>query len=145
MNAEKQQIAIASKLPKLFVIHKPIHDPFGYYRENGHGYTTLDQAWRVTEDVARKHITGPAYENEPDRVVMEPAPIPDYLNDLNAVHEVEKIYASTQYFYELQTVCGMPRGLVLYDIESIKHIITATAAQRAEALLRAMGLWEDEQ
>ena len=99
--------------------------------------------------IGEKVLPLPIY-NTMQMVIPGPQPgtwigdIPDYLNDLNAVHEVEKLFASTQYFYELQTVCGMPRGLVIYDIESIKHLIIASAAQRCEALLRTWGLWEDE-
>jgi len=51
MTPEQINAAIAEACGvKLFVIHKPIHNPFGYYRENAHGYTSnLAEAWKVTE------------------------------------------------------------------------------------------------
>lgn len=85
MEPTKQRIAIAEACGvRLFVLHKPIHDPFGYYRENACGYTgNITEAWRVTAEVARKYATGRS--DEPDRVIAKPAPAPDYLNDLNAI------------------------------------------------------------
>jgi hypothetical protein len=58
--------------------------------------------------------------------------IPDYLNDLNAMHEAEKVLVSLQwvsYLKRLQTLCD----------ESVTWPIHATAAQRAEAFLRTIG------
>ena len=57
---------------------------------------------------------------------------PDYLNDLNAMHEAEKVLTDKQ--------------AILYD--SILDLISGwtfhrTAAQRAEAFLRTIGKWED--
>lgn len=62
---------------------------------------------------------------------------PDYLSDLNAMHKAEKeFYGSDEdweeYFSILSAIC---RG----DSEAAH----ATAAQRAEAFLRATGKWED--
>lgn len=66
-------------------------------------------------------------------------PLPDYLNDLNAMHEAEKVLMQAQdYDYRTETlpkVCGDSSGLIA---------LTATAAQRAEAFLRTIGKWEDD-
>ena len=63
---------------------------------------------------------------------------PDYLGDLNAMHEAEKMLTQAQdYHYRasmLNAVCKDGSGLTA---------ITATAAQRAEAFLRMVGKWED--
>jgi len=67
---------------------------------------------------------------------------PNYLIDLNAMHEAEGTLdwdeqASTQadeYRMALTTVCGHDRDLI--------HV--ATAAKRAEAFLKTIGKWEDE-
>ena len=62
--------------------------------------------------------------------------IPDYLNDLNAMHEAEKVLVRLQwvsYLRRLQTLCD----------ESVSWPIHATAAQRAEAFLRTIGKWEE--
>jgi hypothetical protein len=71
--------------------------------------------------------------------------IPDYLNDLNAMHEAEKTLDPKgndgKYEYWLRTVCQIP------ERESAKgrYFYRATAAQRAESFLRALGLWKDEE
>ena len=60
--------------------------------------------------------------------------IPDYLNDLNAIHEAEKVLNPSQeqlYFEKLHEVSG---SLAFYR---------ATAAQRAEAFLKTLNLWEE--
>lgn len=61
--------------------------------------------------------------------------IPDYLNDLNAMHEAEKVLTWKQqvvYRTMLQKLC-----VTLTDA----HM--ATAAQRAEAFLRVHNLWRE--
>jgi len=59
-------------------------------------------------------------------------PVPDYLNDLNSMHEAEKsVYAldmKHKYFKELFVIA-----------EDMWH---ATAAQRAEAFLKTLDKWE---
>ena len=64
--------------------------------------------------------------------VTEPS---DYLNDLNAMHEAEKHLGLKydQWTRELRAICERDR----------RCIESATAAQRAEAFLRAIGKWED--
>ena len=59
-------------------------------------------------------------------------PIPDYLNDLNAMHEAEKVLNNEQwvaYGRELNRLGVFP-------------MVHATASQRAEAFLRTLGIWE---
>ena len=67
------------------------------------------------------------------------APLPNYLNDLNAMHEAEKRLSREQldsYIFEMHEVIGHNH------IE--RYVVTAAAAQRAEAFLRTIGKWEDE-
>ncbi len=137
MSPEAQQIAIAEACgPRLFVIRKPIYAPFDFYRPNGNGYTgNINEAWKVTEDIARQHVCGS--KTTPDRVIMEPAPIPDYLSDLNAMYEAEEtlifksIYLATvpEWFGHLVKASG-----------NAPH---SKAYQRAEAVLRTIGKWEE--
>lgn len=83
--------------PRLFVIYKPIHGEWGYYREKGAGYTSRDKAWRVTEQEGAKYVTG--RKTDPDRVILHPAPQHDYINALESlglVHEAEKTLSYEQ-------------------------------------------------
>jgi hypothetical protein len=66
--------------------------------------------------------------------------LPDYIEDLNAMHEAEWAISSgemyAEYFEMLGVVCAA-------SIHANDPII-ATAAQRAEAFLRTIGKWEDD-
>jgi hypothetical protein len=68
--------------------------------------------------------------------------IPDYLNDLNAMHEAEKV---------IRNKPNKRNGQVYsYVYESILSTLTggdpiyATAAQRAEAFLKTLNLWAEQ-
>lgn len=62
--------------------------------------------------------------------------LPDYLNDLNAMHEVEKT---------LTDKAHEEFRLNLYDVigDDSRLIVSSTAAQRAEAFLLTIGKWEE--
>jgi hypothetical protein len=66
-------------------------------------------------------------------------PLPDYLNDLNSMHEAEQEilgnwadFSSRWHTYEqeLKRLCGLRR-----------HWLSATVSQRAEAFLKTLNLW----
>jgi hypothetical protein len=59
---------------------------------------------------------------------------PDYLNDLNAIHEAEKVLNNVQR--------ERYRTELVYSHAG--RDVFATAAQRAEAFLRTIGKWEDD-
>ena len=67
--------------------------------------------------------------------------IPNYCNDLNAMHEAEKVLTISQekeYFFSLKQIVG---DLIWY--RSTCQNYRATARQRAEAFLRTLGKLED--
>ena len=73
--------------------------------------------------------------------------VPDYLNDLNAMHEAEKVLQfSQQYEYasRLMQTMGLPRNDPDRSLEMIYKSIHATASQRAETFLRTIEKWKDE-
>ena len=64
-------------------------------------------------------------------------PIPDYLNDLNAMHEAEEqLKVSGNY----SGYIGHLKTIVSGGVALCVH---ATAAQRAEAFLRTLNKWEE--
>lgn len=70
--------------------------------------------------------------------------VPDYLHDLNAMHEAEKTLGDMQiknYVAILTNRSFVQDG----DITRIRcwEALHATAAQRAEAFLRVIGKWEE--
>ncbi len=95
--------------------------------------------------------------------------LPDYLSDLNAMHDAEKVlldgshsvrgssrpqdHAELRYIGKLSEIVGLRlREIVTKDnmathvsaspFENMK-LIQATASQRAEAFLRTLSLWDD--
>ena len=118
----------------------------------------------MSPDKQRIAIAGAIYgDNCSVKLVVNPQPehcrwgdklllTPDYLNDLNAMHEAEKVLTPTpdelefndgkyiEYCGELCRVCGWlkyEQTMFAWDV------IRATAAQRAEAFLRTIGKWEE--
>ena len=70
--------------------------------------------------------------------------LPDYLNDLNAMHESEKVLRNernTGYFQP--GGFGHYRGLLMSTLGHADSCIHATAGQRAEAFLRTLNKWGD--
>ncbi len=66
--------------------------------------------------------------------------VPDYLNDLNAMHEAEKVLTIEQHWTFMESI----REQIGFQKEFTWSLCHATAAQRAEALLKTLGLWIEE-
>lgn len=78
--------------------------------------------------------------------------LPDYLNDLNAMHEVELAMSADD-----KRMFGMELSVIVVDSmtangwksgdhttsDKAEWIWSATAAQRAKAFLRTIGKWDD--
>ncbi len=80
--------------------------------------------------------------------------LPDYLNDLNAMHEAwnecirGRASLEDAFTHYLAVACGFDedQGSITdpnLSVADIAVVSNATAAQRAEAFLRATGRWED--
>lgn len=80
-------------------------------------------------------------------------PVPNYLYDLNAMHEAEKFILSTdlyiQYVNYLFRSVGLNRTYYMgatpevFPADRQFAVFHATASQRAEAFIRTIGKWED--
>ena len=71
------------------------------------------------------------------------ATVPDYLNDLNAMHEAERyqnFHLESRLDPKAQDYRGELMKICLRDMSN--DIFSATAAQRAEAYLKTLNLWE---
>jgi hypothetical protein len=76
--------------------------------------------------------------------------LPDYCNDLNAIHEaIETLSVGEKSTYIMQlmdTCCEHPIGCVpdwTRDRQSLVRLTQATASQCAEAFLKTIDKWED--
>lgn len=65
--------------------------------------------------------------------------LPNYLNDLNAMHEAEKILNDDNSLHGLVFYCNTLMNIC----KTHRACVTATASQRAEAFLRTIGKWID--
>jgi hypothetical protein len=120
MNKEKQRIAIAEACG-----WKDIKDT---NHEDVNIESRSISCWSGLTGVPPKFIH---YENR--------IRIPDYLNDLNAMAEAEKVLQDDReaaFRGWLWLAHGQP--------ELRCAIVHATAAQRAEAFLKTIGKWEDD-
>ena len=71
--------------------------------------------------------------------------LPDYLNDLNACHEFEKVLDKMTGIHEPSV--GICTGNEVYEdmlLGMCDHPIRATAAQRCEAFLKTIGKWKND-
>jgi len=66
--------------------------------------------------------------------VIATDPLPDYFNDLNAAHAMEKAICDRRLSYYIELEREM-------DTVDSTLVISATAAQRAEAFGRTLNLW----
>lgn len=91
-------------------------------------------------------LTGIPPQNYPTRDRIS---IPNYLNNLDAMHAAEKVKEmlfDSEYSYWLAHISVRDRGLNEDSTELVdgyQMAITSTAAQRAEAFLRTLNLWQE--
>lgn len=81
--------------------------------------------------IVTKDQWGPLYRTQQGMV----RDCPDYLNDLNAMHQAEEILNEKQEHIMNDTLWDLMLGR--------KYLWHATAAQRAEAFLRTLGKWKE--
>lgn len=118
MTEKEQQIAIATVSGWRF-----IRDDGSYYAEGIHGIPPHKSANECNE-----------------------TSLPDYLNDLNAIHEVEKYLRNEQKGTMINNLCIVvtrDHDPELGPMTAITEAFFASASQRVEALLRTLGLWKD--
>lgn len=96
--------------------------------------------------IAEAHLgykpKGDHWQHCRDGSYRSPDKLPDYLNDLNAMHEAEKVLQESPEMWEHYTEELM--DIVVRDNPEdcfLRHI-SATSSQRAEAFLRTIGKWK---
>lgn len=79
-------------------------------------------------------------KHEPESMGRDYLDVPDYLNDLNAMHKAEKILKGKRLFFQYSLALS-----ALPQFQGNNHLNTfhATAEQRAEAFLKTLNLWEE--
>ncbi len=84
-----------------------------------------------------------------DGILFKSSGLPDYPNDLNAMHEAEKVftnlYAQQYSLFLHKLVMGTMDNFDIEgncNLECVSRVVRATARQRAEAFLRAFNLFK---
>jgi len=95
---------------------------------------------------ARYFDKGPWWRNAENCEVASINQLPDYLNDLNAMHEAEKILSNEQAFTMREhawSIASFKEGKCGHASrdEQGRNCYNATATQRAEAFLRTLNLY----
>jgi transposase len=120
--------------------------------------TEIEQRKAIAESIGWEWVKvweqeglDPVLRGHPPRHLGDPqwaAVVPFYPEDLDAMHDVVAAlqgFEVKKYVQELMEVCQEhPVGCVPdyhADLLSLARITQATAAQKAEAYLRALGLW----
>lgn len=143
MNLNKQRIAIAEACGWKFETGEKyiggtsicVTSPTG---KSANGY--VGKAYRSNDSISGWDSNDGVYFGIED-IFKHPnhvfGPVPDYINDLNAMHEAEKVLTEEQWtdYYDNLLDTTKP-SFVLRDITH------ATASQRAEAFLRTIGKWQ---
>ena len=75
-----------------------------------------------------------------DKIWLLPSDLPDYCNDLNAMHEAMKTLSEEQVEKVWETLCDM----IPINPHSFRNglVFDAPSKVRAEAFLRVIGKWE---
>jgi len=113
MKEEQQRIAIAEACPNLFDIHETY-------------------ASELSDGKLRKYMTYKGEGVSGDEI--------DPLSDLNAMHEAEKVLMPAQ--RRDYASCLHPRS-TFNHMDADFEVAHATAAQRAEAFLKTLNLWQE--
>ena len=119
MTPEAQRIAIAEACGwKMHTVAKD--DPYTCTHCGIHYSPMIWRAWEIPYLWCNKNN-----ETQP----------PNYLGDLNAMHDAEKVLTNEQ----LEVYCN----ILHKPNHGVYWAIHATASQRAEAFLRTIGKWEE--
>lgn len=116
---------------------------------------TRDIRIAIAESLGWRHREGGMWYH-PDGSTVPETLIPDYCNDLNAMHEVIKTLDTKQQIQYADVLCRQtgkelldytgcyyPGENPIIDMEIIFLVHNSTALQRAEAYLRTIGKWKD--
>ena len=85
--------------------------------------------------VWEKKITSCGCDGQWDYFNPQGNRLPDYCNDLNAMHEAEKVFDTALYCRYINELCDL-------TIKGNNSMYMATARQRAEAFLKNINKWE---
>lgn len=90
-------------------------------------------------------VIGDSWWLNPNGDLEHPRHIPNYCGDLNAMHEAEKMLNKGQHWYYINELTVLTEAEWTACLDEVFVVAAATARQRAEAFLKTVNKWEDEQ
>lgn len=136
-----EKIAKLCKFDQFVIIKRGL-----YYRPKAGGYTScLSEAWKLPKVEAKKYEMYADRADIPgnEKVLIESAPIPDYCNDLNAMHDVEGMMGLDRcdnFERHLRAIVGRDLLDSSKRAEKVADLFYwhANGSQRAEAFIATM-------
>lgn len=107
--------------------------------------TPEQQRIKIAEACGWKHHhTRPSETERHQKKWRYLSDLPDYLNDLNAMYEAEKVLKYfPDYLFHLREIVGpFPDAMSEWSDYHWQDVVHATAAQRAEAFGLTLNLWK---
>lgn len=95
----------------------------------------------LCKDNFRLHHVGTLWEDW-DTVNLDL--VPDYLNDLDVIRNLENKLTNTQWSVYIDELINVTLGPIRMVSQIRRALVSASAAQKAQALLRIHNLWEDK-
>ena len=95
---------------------------------------------KIVDEFFCKRLSVKDYDNGVSVIWRTTSELPNYLNDLNAMHYAESMLTVDQVINQAEWLGASNNEM---PIKSRVALLRATAAQRAEAFLRTIGKWED--
>jgi hypothetical protein len=125
---------------------------FGFFKRRvvrwnikpGYHQIDIDESRAIsTAELLKDYDITPAWKSPSGDYHRNP---PDYLNDLNAMHDAERFLTIEQAEDYADMLCKMACGMTANRSSAyeIGHAIHSTACKRAEALLKIIGKWKKE-
>ena len=113
--------------------------------------TSEQQRIAIAEACGWKNFNSASHEGaiqygQPPNALHNSWELPDYLNDLNAMHEAEQVLIEEQAEFFEDELCDIAKSAndLLENPTPWKFSVChATAAQRAKAFLLTLGLWQE--
>ncbi len=109
-----------------------------------HGWTVMPDIDIAHADPERKYWFPPGFANSSDSSVL--SALPDYLNDLNAIHDVEKLLdprQSKDYDGHILAIHGFDREILIFDEHNHatpEFILLCETLRHADTKTRVMAL-----